>query len=122
MQKLKVKHLFFALGTGKERTSCKAFAWNTTRRCGDCAQNPSGSALLLVRFSPVDLLKNECGAWLKIRWVKGFLFASLSLSASGSPKEKEVRPECRGGRGCHGRVKIEVRADRYPSRTCGDET
>lgn len=36
--------------------------------------------------------------------------------------EKEVRPECQGGRDCHGRVKIEVRADRYPSRTCGDET
>ncbi|KDS64601.1 hypothetical protein M096_0127 [Parabacteroides distasonis str. 3999B T(B) 6] len=46
----------------------------------------------------------------------------MSLSASGSPKEKEVRPECQGGRDCHGRVKIEVRADRYPSRTCGDET
>jgi len=79
-------------------------------------------SLATCPFFPVDLLKNECGAWLKIRWVKGFLFASLSLSASGSPKEKEVRPECRGGRGCHGRVKIEVRADRYPSRTCGDET
>lgn len=79
-------------------------------------------SLATCPFFPVDLLKNECGAWLKIRWVEGFLFASLSLSASGSPKEKEVRPKCRGGRGCHGRVKIEVRADRYPSRTCGDET
>ena len=52
-------------------------------------------SLATCPFFPVDLLKNECGAWLKIRWVKGFLFASLSLSASGSPKEKEVRPKCR---------------------------
>jgi len=96
MQKIKSETFIFLLwGTGKERTSCKTFAWNTTRRCGDCTQNLQGQALLLVRFSPVDWLKNECGAWLKIRWVKGFLFASLSLSASGSPKEKEVRPKCR---------------------------
>ena len=50
-------------------------------------------SLATCPFFPVGLLKNECGAWLKIRWVKGFLFASLSLSASGSPKEKEVRPK-----------------------------
>ncbi|WP_373136575.1 hypothetical protein [Bacteroides sp. HPS0048] len=63
---------------------------------------PARSSLATCPFFPVDWLKNECGAWLKIRWVKGFLFASLSLSASGSPKEKEVRPKCRDSRGCHG--------------------
>ncbi|WP_342977026.1 hypothetical protein [Bacteroides finegoldii] len=78
-------------------------------------------SLATCPFFPVDLLKNECGAWLKIRWVEGFLFASFSFPAHGSPKEKEVRPKI-GSILSHGRVKKEVRADRYPSRTCGDET
>ena len=41
---------------------------------------------------------------LKIRWVKGFLFASFSFPAHGSPKEKEVRPKI-GSILSHGRVK-----------------
>ena len=50
-------------------------------------------SLATCPFFPVGLLKNECGAWLKIRWVEGFLFASFSFPAHGSPKEKEVRPK-----------------------------
>lgn len=120
--KIKSETFIFCFGHGERADFMQGFCVEYDPKVWRLCAKPSGSALLLVRFSPVDLLKNECGAWLKIRWVKGFLFASLSLSASGSPKEKEVRPECQGGRDCHGRVKIEVRADRYPSRTCGDET
>ena len=79
-------------------------------------------SLATCPFFPVDLLKNECGAWLKNPVGQGVSFCFFLFSAHGSPKEKEVRPKCRGGRGCHGRVKKEVRADRYPSRTSGDET
>jgi hypothetical protein len=122
MQKIKSETFIFCFGA-RGKSGLHARLLRGIRPEGvEIVRKTGRFSLATCPFFPVDLLKNECGAWLKIRWVKGFLFASLSLSASGSPKEKEVRPECRGGRDCHGRVKIEVRADRYPSRTCGDET
>ena len=89
MQKLKVKHLFFALGHGERTDFMQGF-------CGE--YDPEGVEIVrkTVRFSlatcpffPVDLLKNECGAWLKIRWVEGFLFASLSFPATAHRKKKK---------------------------------
>ena len=122
MQKIKSETFIFCFGA-RGKSGLHARLLRGIRPEGvEIARKTGRFSLATCPFFPVGLLKNECGAWLKIRWVEGFLFASLSLSASGSPKEKEVRPKCRGGRGCHGRVKIEVRADRYPSRTSGDET
>lgn len=99
-----MKHLFFCFGArGKNGLHARLLRGIRPEGveivCKTCKVKPC-----YLSVFPVDWLKNECGAWLKIRWVKGFLFASLSLSASGSPKEKEVR------------------ADHYPSRTSGDET
>ena len=40
MQKIKCETIIFLLwGTGKEQTSCKVFAKNTTFQGGDCLQN-----------------------------------------------------------------------------------
>ncbi|MCS2966215.1 hypothetical protein NXW94_09825 [Bacteroides ovatus] len=104
MQKLKVKHLFFALGHGERADFMQGFLRGIRPEGVEIARKTVRFSLATCPFFPVGLLKNECGAWLKIQWVKGFLFASLSLSASGSPKEKEVRPKI-GSILSHGRVK-----------------
>ena len=104
MQKIKSETFIFCFGA-RGKSGLHARLLRGIRPEGvEIARKTVRFSLATCPFFPVGLLKNECGAWLKIRWVKGFLFASLSLSASGSPKEKEVR------------------ADHYPSRTSGDET
>ncbi len=121
MQKIKSETFIFCFGA-RGKSGLHARLLRGIRPEGvEIARKTVRFSLATCPFFPVGLLKNECGAWLKIRWVKGFLFASLSLSASGSLKEKEVRPKCRVV-GVERVVKIEVRADRYPSRTSGDET
>ena len=121
MQKIKSETFIFCFGA-RGKNGLHARLLRGIRPEGvEIARKTVRFSLATCPFFPVGLLKNECGAWLKIRWVKGFLFASLSFPAHGSPKEKEVRPKI-GSILSHGRVKIEVRADRYPSRTSGDET
>ncbi|RGH98572.1 hypothetical protein DW035_14590 [Phocaeicola plebeius] len=121
MQKIKSETFIFCFGA-RGKSGLHARLLRGIRPEGvEIARKTVRFSLATCPFFPVGLLKNECGAWLKIRWVKGFLFASLSFPAHGSPKEKEVRPKI-GSILSHGRVKKEVRADRYPSRTSGDET
>ena len=121
MQKIKSETFIFCFGA-RGKNGLHARLLRGIRPEGvEIARKTVRFSLATCPFFPVGLLKNECGAWLKIRCVKGFLFASLSLSAHGSLKEKEVRPKI-GSILSHGRVKKEVRADRYPSRTSGDDT
>lgn len=78
-------------------------------------------SLATCPFFPVGLLKNECGAWLKNPVSRGvsfcfFVFSRPRLTErKRSASENRVNPFPRAG-------KKKVRADRYPSRTSGNET
>jgi len=51
MQKLKVKHLFFALGHGERADFMQGFCVEYDPKVWRLCAKPAGSALLLVRFS-----------------------------------------------------------------------
>ena len=78
-------------------------------------------SLATCPFFPVGLLKNECGAWLKNPVSRGGSFCFFVFSRPRLTERKRSASE-NGSILSHGRVKKEVRADRYPSRTSGDET
>lgn len=104
MQKIKSETFIFCFGA-RGKNGLHARLLRGIRPEGvEIARKTVRFSLATCPFFPVGLLKNECGAWLKIRWVKGFLFASLSFPAHGSPKEKEVRPKI-GSILSHGWVK-----------------
>ncbi|MFK2325648.1 hypothetical protein ACIXR2_23485, partial [Bacteroides fragilis] len=50
MQKLKVKHLFFALGHGERADFMQGFCVEYDPKVWRLRAKPAGSALLLVRF------------------------------------------------------------------------
>jgi len=52
MKKLKVKHLFFALGHGERTDFMQGFCVEYDPKVWRLRAKPAGSALLLVRFSP----------------------------------------------------------------------
>ena len=72
MQKLKVKHLFFALGHGERTDFMQGFCGEYDPKVWRLSAKPARSSLATCPFFPVDLLKNECGAWLKSGWQSGF--------------------------------------------------
>ena len=117
MQKLKVKHLFFALGHGERTDFMQDFCGEYNPKVWRLSAKPARSSLATCPFFPVDLLKNECGAWLIIRlkeWFLCFFSFPLRLTKERSPAKYPVKNK--------GGIKKEVRADRYPFRTSGDET
>ena len=93
--------------TYKERTSCKTFAWNTTRSAAEAWRlhaKPARSSLATCPFLPVGLLKNECGAWLKNPVGRGVSFCFLFFSRprlterKRSASENRVNPFPRAGK------------------------
>ena len=87
----------------------------------EIVRKTSRFSLATCPFFPVGLLKNECGAWLKNPVSRGGSFCFFVFSRPRLTERKRSASE-NGSILSHGRVKKEVRADRYPSRTSGDET
>ena len=94
MQKLKVKHLFFALGHGERTDFMQDFCGEYNPKVWRLSAKPARSSLATCPFFLVDLLKNECGAWLKIRlkeWFLCFLSFPFRLTKERSPAKYPVK-------------------------------
>lgn len=121
MQKIKSETFIFCFGA-RGKSGLHARLLRGIRPEGvEIARKTVRFSLATCPFFPVGLLKNECGAWLKNPVGRGvsfcfFLFSRPRLTErKRSASENRVNPFPRAG-------KKKVRADRYPSRTSGDET
>lgn len=121
MQKIKSETFIFCFGA-RGKNGLHARLLRGIRPEGvEIARKTVRFSLATCPFFPVGLLKNECGAWLKNPVSRGgsfcfFVFSRPRLTErKRSASENRVNPFPRVG-------KKEVRADRYPSRTSGDET
>ena len=121
MQKIKSETFIFCFGA-RGKNGLHARLLRGIRPEGvEIARKTVRFSLATCPFFPVGLLKNECGAWLKNPVSQRvsfcfFLFSRPRLTErKRSASENRVNPFPRAG-------KKKVRADRYPSRTSGDET
>lgn len=121
MQKIKSETFIFCFGA-RGKNGLHARLLRGIRPEGvEIVRKTSRFSLATCPFFPVGLLKNECGAWLKNPVSRGvsfcfFVFSRPRLTErKRSASENRVNPFPRVG-------KKEVRADRYPSRTSGNET
>ncbi|MEQ3052988.1 hypothetical protein AAAZ41_11345 [Bacteroides finegoldii] len=89
-----MKHLFFALGHGERTDFMQDFCGEYNPKVWRLSAKPARSSLATCPFFLVDLLKNECGAWLKIRlkeWFLCFLSFPLRLTKERSPAKYPVK-------------------------------
>ena len=121
MQKIKSETFIFCFGA-RGKNGLHARVLRGLRPKGVVIVRISGSvSLATCAFFPVGLLKNECGAWLKNPVSQVVSFCFFVFSRPRLTERKRSASE-NGSILSHGRVKKEVRADRYPSRTSGNET
>lgn len=101
MQKLKVKHLFFALGHGERTDFMQGFCVEYDPEVWRLCAKPARFSLVTCPFFPVALQKHECGAYPKYPVGQGvsfcfFLFARPRLTErKRSASENRVGPSVR---------------------------
>ncbi len=121
MQKIKSETFIFCFGA-RGKNGLHARLLRGIRPKGvEIVRKTGRFSLATCPFFPVGLLKNECGAWLKNPVSRGVSFCFFVFSRPRLTERKRSASE-NGSILSHGRVKKEVRADRYPSRTSGNET